>query len=127
MLGVSLSPGTALAIEVAASFMRSLAFVVPNDLGVQDAGYVAMLAAFGVPDAATAGAAFIVLKRAKELAWMALGYLLLLLGGSRSLLGSGPGSRSRSRSRSRSGSGERVVASPHRGRAHTPSQLPINQ
>ncbi len=77
LLGVELSLQTVLAIEMVASSLRSAAFFLPSGLGVQDAGYVAMFAAFGVPEAATVGAAFIVLERLKDLAWMGAGYLLL--------------------------------------------------
>jgi glycosyltransferase 2 family protein len=62
------------------ALVRAAAFMVPAGLGVQDAGYVAFLGAFGVPEAATAGAAFVLIKRAKEIVWTALGYLILLLG-----------------------------------------------
>jgi uncharacterized membrane protein YbhN (UPF0104 family) len=79
LLGVDLDPTTVLAIEVAASLLRSMAFAVPAGLGVQDLGYVAMLGAFGVPEAATVGAAFVVLKRTKELFWIGAGYLVLLV------------------------------------------------
>jgi uncharacterized protein (TIRG00374 family) len=64
-------------IEILLTFVRHVAFVVPSGLGVQDLGYVAALAALGVPDAASLGAAFVVVKRAKELSWIAVGYALL--------------------------------------------------
>ena len=50
---------------------------------MQDLGYVAALGALGVPDAVTAGAAFVVMKRAKELAWALVGYASLLAPGAR--------------------------------------------
>jgi uncharacterized protein (TIRG00374 family) len=77
LLGAPLSFPSALAVEVLASLLRSLVFVVPNGAGVQDVGYVAMLAAFGVPEATTVGVAFVCLKRLKELVWMVAGYLCL--------------------------------------------------
>jgi len=59
--------------------LRSVGCFAPGGLGVQDLGYVAALGALGVPDAVTAGAAFVVMKRAKELAWALVGYASLLL------------------------------------------------
>jgi uncharacterized membrane protein YbhN (UPF0104 family) len=61
-----------------------MVFFVPAGLGVQDLGYVAFLHASGVPEAAALGAAFVVLKRAKELAWVAAGWTILLAAGGRS-------------------------------------------
>jgi uncharacterized membrane protein YbhN (UPF0104 family) len=66
-----------LAMEAAVVFARNAAFFVPAGLGVQDAGYLAFLSAFGV--AAPLAAAFIVVKRTKELLWIAAGYLVLLV------------------------------------------------
>jgi uncharacterized membrane protein YbhN (UPF0104 family) len=59
--------------------------MIPAGIGVQDAGYVAFFGAFGVPDAATLGVAFVIVKRAKELLWIAVGLALFLV------LGDGPG------------------------------------
>jgi uncharacterized protein (TIRG00374 family) len=79
LLGVDMPFAEVLAFEVVIVFLRSLAFMIPAGLGVQDAGYVAFFAAFGVPDAATLGVAFVLIKRAKELFWIAAGFLLFLL------------------------------------------------
>jgi uncharacterized membrane protein YbhN (UPF0104 family) len=84
LLGVEISYAEVLAFEVVVSLLRSIAFMIPAGLGVQDAGYVAFLGAFGVPDAATLGVAFVMIKRAKELFWIALGFALFLV------LGDGP-------------------------------------
>jgi uncharacterized protein (TIRG00374 family) len=86
LLGVPISPTTALAIEVTTSLLRSLAFFLPSGLGVQDLGYVTMIAAFGSPEAATVGAAFVVLKRFEELVWVGVGYVLLFATRERRLL-----------------------------------------
>jgi hypothetical protein len=51
----------------------------PAGLGLQDLGYVTAFAALGIPDAANLGAAFILLKRTKELCWIGTGYSLLAL------------------------------------------------
>jgi uncharacterized protein (TIRG00374 family) len=78
LLGAPTAPATVVAVEVLVAFARSAAFVLPSGLGVQDLGYVAMFGAFGVPEAATVGATFVVLKRLKELAWIGAGYVVLL-------------------------------------------------
>jgi glycosyltransferase 2 family protein len=79
LLHVSLGFTEVLALEVVVVMLRSLAFVVPGALGVLDAGYVAFLGAFGVLDAPTVGVAFMLIKRAKELVWIAVGFLLFLV------------------------------------------------
>jgi uncharacterized membrane protein YbhN (UPF0104 family) len=81
LVDVHLPLVTVLAFEASVSLLRSLAAFSPGGLGVQDVGYVAALGALGVPDAATAGAAFVVLKRAKELVWALLGYASWLTAG----------------------------------------------
>jgi hypothetical protein len=57
--------------------VRGLAFFVPAGLGIQDIGYLAFLRGFGVPHAVTVGAAFVFVKRSKEIFWILIGYLLL--------------------------------------------------
>jgi hypothetical protein len=75
LLGVSLDFGFALGAEVAISMLRSIGNLVPAGLGVQDAGYATLLPVMGVaPDAA---AAFVLVKRGKELVWIGVGFLLL--------------------------------------------------
>jgi hypothetical protein len=60
-----------------------MAFFAPSGLGVQDMGYMAFFTALGLPDAGALGAAFVLLKRSKEILWVAIGYLLLFLSGVR--------------------------------------------
>jgi hypothetical protein len=79
LLHVDLGFTEVLSLEVVVVMLRSLAFVVPGALGVLDAGYVAFLGAFGVPDAPTVGVAFMLIKRAKELLWIAVGFLIFLV------------------------------------------------
>jgi hypothetical protein len=75
LLGVSLDFGFAMGAEVAISMLRSVGNVLPAGLGVQDAGYATLLPAMGVaPDAA---AAFVLVKRGKELAWIGIGFVVL--------------------------------------------------
>lgn len=76
-LGVEASFLTLASVEIVLCIVRNLAFMLPAGLGVQDLGYVALLAALGVPDAASVGAAFVLVKRGKELFWILAGYLLL--------------------------------------------------
>jgi hypothetical protein len=79
LLAVKLDFFAIASVEIMLSFSKSVLFVLPAGIGVQDLGYVFCLSALGVPDALNVGAAFSVLKRAKELCWAALGYLLLAL------------------------------------------------
>jgi hypothetical protein len=65
----------AMAVEVSISLLRSVGNVAPAGLGVQDAGYAVLFQSMGLPPHTTA--AFVLLKRAKELVWIALGYGLL--------------------------------------------------
>ena len=75
LLGLDIGPVQALAMEATVVLGRNLAFFLPAGLGVQDAGYLAFLGAFGI---ATPGAtAFVLLKHTKELVWIAIGYVTL--------------------------------------------------
>jgi uncharacterized membrane protein YbhN (UPF0104 family) len=77
LLGVDLPFEAVAALEVALSFARHVTFVLPAGLGVQDLGYVAFLRALGAHDPLTMGAAFVLIKRAKEMAWALVGFSLL--------------------------------------------------
>jgi len=77
LLGVHPSFAAVGSIEVVVSLLRNAVFVVPAGLGVQDLGYAACFAAFGLPDPSSTSAAFVVMKRGKELFWIAVGYALL--------------------------------------------------
>lgn len=77
LVGIDLDVSHVLAMEAAVVFARNAAFFVPAGLGIQDAGYLAFLSAFGV--AAPLAAAFVVVKRSKELVWIAIGYVVLLV------------------------------------------------
>jgi len=76
LLGVDLSFAAALVVETAIIVVRSVAVPVPAGLGVQDVGYVLCLKALGVPDATTVAAAFVLLKRGKDLFWILVGFAL---------------------------------------------------
>jgi hypothetical protein len=80
LLGVSIALAGAMVMETALILVRAMAVPVPAGLGVQDAGYVLSLKGLGVKDAVTVGAAFVLLKRGKDLFWVAFGFVLLALG-----------------------------------------------
>jgi uncharacterized membrane protein YbhN (UPF0104 family) len=80
LLGADAPLTAAMVIETALILVRALAVPVPAGLGVQDLGYVLSLKALGVPDPTTLGAAFVLLKRGKDVFWIAAGFLLLGLG-----------------------------------------------
>jgi uncharacterized membrane protein YbhN (UPF0104 family) len=77
LLGIALPFEAVAALEVAVSFSRHVAFVLPGGLGVQDLAYVAGLRALGVAEPLAVGAAFVLIKRAKECTWALIGYGLL--------------------------------------------------
>lgn len=83
LLGAPLLIQEAVALESGASLVRSLAIGLPSGLGAQDAAYAELFARAGVLDAATIAVAFVVLKRAKELCWVAAGWLLFGLDAAR--------------------------------------------
>jgi len=77
LLGAPLGFVEIMAIDAALSVVRSSAMFAPAGIGVQDVGYLAMLEALGVPGASSLGPAFIVIKRAKEAMWVAVGFVIL--------------------------------------------------
>lgn len=77
LLGLHWSFAAVAAMELLVVLVRHVVFVVPAGLGVQDAGYVVFFQLLGAPDPINTGAASSLLKRAKELCWIAVGYLLL--------------------------------------------------
>jgi hypothetical protein len=80
LVGAPVPLTAAMVIETALILVRAMAVPVPAGLGVQDAGYVLCLKALGVPEATTFGAAFVLLKRGKDLLFILLGFLLLGIG-----------------------------------------------
>ncbi|HEX4513962.1 MAG TPA: lysylphosphatidylglycerol synthase domain-containing protein [Polyangiaceae bacterium] len=72
VVGARLSVPAVIAVECAISLTRSAVAFVPGGLGVQDLGYTTALAALGVPH--ETAAAFALMKRAKEVAWIAAGF-----------------------------------------------------
>jgi uncharacterized protein (TIRG00374 family) len=78
LLGVPIGLAGAIVIDAIGSLVRALAFFVPAGLGVQDVTQVALLKTMGVADAGTAGAAYIVIKRTKEVFWVFAGSRFLV-------------------------------------------------
>jgi uncharacterized membrane protein YbhN (UPF0104 family) len=77
LLGAPVGLATAGGVEVVLSLVRNIVFIVPAGLGVQDFGYAACFSGFGLPEAASLAAAFVLLKRGKELFWIGVGYATL--------------------------------------------------
>jgi len=77
LLGAPISLVEALALETVVSVLKVAAFAVPGGLGVQDLGYASILVAMKLPGGTALAAAFVVLKRIKELIWIGAGYAAL--------------------------------------------------
>jgi uncharacterized membrane protein YbhN (UPF0104 family) len=75
LLGLDVSPLTALVIEAVSTAVRFVTFMVPANLGVLEGGHVAVFVALGLT--ATAALAFSLVRRLREAAWAGVGYLLL--------------------------------------------------
>ena len=75
LIGSPLPLTTAYALEAICSFIRSLAFFIPSGLGAQDAGYVGFLSGSGLSH--PTAIAFILIKRLRQLVWIAVGFVIL--------------------------------------------------
>jgi uncharacterized protein (TIRG00374 family) len=80
-LDIDLSLGSILILDALGSLLRVIVFFLPAGLGAQDAAIILLLRAMGVPDPAAAGAALVLVKRGKELIWIAAGSALALFRG----------------------------------------------
>jgi uncharacterized membrane protein YbhN (UPF0104 family) len=80
-LGLPLPLGPILSLDALGSLLRVVVFFVPAGLGVQDATLILLLAALGVPNPVAAGTALVLVKRSKELFWIAAGTTLLVAQG----------------------------------------------
>ncbi|NTV21777.1 MAG: flippase-like domain-containing protein [Chlorobium limicola] len=81
LLGVEISFYQIFAIDIALAMLRSLFFFIPSGLGVQDLGYLLFFQALGIHDFAADGAAFVLLRRFKEVLWYSFGYGVMFLSG----------------------------------------------
>jgi hypothetical protein len=77
LLGTPLTIGELLVLDALGSFLRALFFVVPAGLGVQDAAMILLLRTFGAPDPIATGAAYMFIKRAKEVFWIVAGFFFM--------------------------------------------------
>ncbi len=75
ILGHPVDFGTAFAIEALAGVAKLAAVVVPASLGIQESGQLLIFVAFGL--GAPLALAFSVIRRARELFWIAYGLLAL--------------------------------------------------
>ena len=76
LLGANLTIPQALLMEVTCVLMRASIPMVPGGIGIQDTGYVSMIMASG--NSGELAAAFVLLKRFREVLWAALGYILII-------------------------------------------------
>jgi uncharacterized protein (TIRG00374 family) len=77
LLGSSISITNAISMEAVVSIVRILFFFIPSAFGAQEVSYYALFQVYDVPGAQAVAAAFMLTKRAKELCWIALGYVVL--------------------------------------------------
>ncbi|MBL0174786.1 MAG: flippase-like domain-containing protein [Ignavibacteria bacterium] len=77
LLGTNLTLGQAILFEGAVSLLRAAFFFLPGALGAQEAGTVLLFQALGIPDPGIAAAAFVLLRRLRELVWIVVGLFLL--------------------------------------------------
>jgi hypothetical protein len=74
LLGMSLSPMTALSVEFLSNLVDSLSFMVPAKIGTQEAGKTAIFKGLGMD--ATAGFTVGLIRHAREILWAGAGLLL---------------------------------------------------
>jgi putative membrane protein len=74
-LGIEVSLTTAGVIEALGTAVRFATFLIPASLGVLEGGYVATFRALGL--GASAGVAFALTRRARELTWILVGLVVL--------------------------------------------------
>ncbi|HEX6740060.1 MAG TPA: flippase-like domain-containing protein [Vicinamibacteria bacterium] len=77
MVGVNVGFRELMALEPSLLIVRAAFSILPAGLGVQDLGCLFFLEAMGVQNASAVGAAYVLLRRGKELFWIGIGYVLL--------------------------------------------------
>ncbi len=78
LLALPRSPGLAIGLTAFSAAIREASFAVPGSLGILEGAYVFLFGSLGLaPDAAMA---FGILRRLREVAWLGVGFLLLLSG-----------------------------------------------
>jgi len=78
-LNLPVTAASALALEAGHQLIRAATFFIPAKLGAQEGGSLILFSALGFP--AALGVAVSLLRRVREIAWVALGLLLLAGGG----------------------------------------------
>lgn len=68
----------AFAIETIVSAMRLIMFFLPSGAGVQELGYAGLMVAFGLVGSPKDAASFLLLKRARDIAGISIGYAILV-------------------------------------------------
>lgn len=81
LLGIPVSPTTAVVIEACGTAVRFVTFFIPGHLGALEGGNVAVFMALGLDPAA--GMSAILIRRVREAAWIGLGFLVLRAPGRR--------------------------------------------
>jgi len=97
LVGAEVELTSVFAVEAGLSMVRSLVVLAPSGLGVVDLGYATMFLGLGASPASAS--AFVLLKRGKEAAWVAVGFVLLAVlrrpGGTATVLAALPPGRPR--------------------------------
>ena len=83
VIGIEASISQMILIESLISIIRIFFFFIPGALGPQDAGLIILFNLVGFPDPISNAILFVFLKRFKELVWIIIGYIMLLLLGIR--------------------------------------------
>ncbi len=89
--GAPVSPLAAIAIGALSVFIKGGTFFIPGSLGAQEGGNLLVLMAFGYSE--LAGITFALLRRVRELVWIAIGLGCLALLGGRKVVASEDDSR----------------------------------
>ena len=89
--GPAVSPLSAVAIGALSVFIKGGTFFIPGSLGAQEGGNLLVLVAFGYTE--LTGITFALLRRVRELVWIALGLGCLAALGGRQAIASGEVSR----------------------------------
>ena len=84
LLGVEISPTTALVVEAFATGIRFMTFFVPAGVGTMEGGLMLVFVAFGL--GAPLGLALALVRRVRELCWTAAGVIVLMAMGGRATL-----------------------------------------
>jgi uncharacterized membrane protein YbhN (UPF0104 family) len=74
LLGADVTVVQAVIIESLASVIKVVFFFIPSALGVMEIGFITLIGGLGISDALPLAAAFILLRRGKELVWALVGF-----------------------------------------------------